>query len=77
MIVIEDNNGVVYCINPGETHMTFNGLLITYDQVLEWIVNGTLREHGFRAPTMKNERKYTNSAAVSNSTNQSLLAAII
>lgn len=55
MIVIEDSNGIVYCINPGETHMTFNGWLITYEQVVEWITNGTLREHGFHAPSIKNE----------------------
>lgn len=78
MIVIEDVNGIVYCINPGETHMTFNGWLITYEQVVEWIANGTLREHGFRAPTVENECKHINSAFTArNAINSSLLAAII
>lgn len=77
MIVIEDNNSTVYCINQGETHMTVNGNLITYEQVAEWLYNGTLLEHGFRAPTMKNECKHTNSSAVRNFINQSLLAATI
>ena len=78
MIVIEDVNGLMYYINPGETHMTPNGSLITYEQVIDWIYNGTLREHGFRAPTMKNEFSHSNNRQVAcNAINSSLLAAII
>lgn len=78
MIVIEDVNGFVYCINPNETHMTACGNLITYEEVVEWMYNGTLREHGFRAPTVKNWFSHSNNRHTTrNAINSSLLAAII
>lgn len=77
MIVIEDINGLVYCISPGETHMASNGSLITYKQVLEWISNGVLQDHGFRAPTIRNEFTHSNGLAARSKKNLMYLAAII
>ena len=60
MIVIEDVNGLIYYINPGETHMTPSGNIITYEQVVEWMYSGTLRQHGFCAPTVNNKFGHSN-----------------
>lgn len=46
-IIVDTKDGAVIRMNHGQTYIDSDGRNITYEQMLEWLVNGSLRQHGF------------------------------
>ena len=46
-IVIDDAGGSVVCLHYGDTYIDDSGKEITYEQILRWIQDGSLQQHGF------------------------------
>lgn len=46
-IIVETKDGVVIQIGRGETHIMDDGREITYEQMMMWLVEGSLKQHGF------------------------------
>lgn len=46
-IIVETKDGSVVRMNRGQTYIDYEGRDITYEQMLKWILDGSLRQHGF------------------------------
>lgn len=62
--VVETIDGVRIYINEGQTFILDDGARITYNDVLTWICDGTLKQHGLRGvtPHKSNSNNSTNPA---------------
>ena len=49
--VVETIDGARIYINAGQTFILDDGTEITYNDVLTWICDGTLKQHGLRGVT--------------------------
>ena len=48
--IIETKDGCVIDIGYGETYILDDGQEITYEQVMKWLAEGSLKQHGFCSP---------------------------
>ena len=65
-IIVETNDGVVIQIGRGATYIMDDGREITYEQMMTWLIEGSLRQHGFypyKAQTSKSYSSNSNYAA--------------
>ena len=46
-IIVQTKDGTTVFINEGQTYIDDDGQEITYEQMLEWLLEGSLRQHGF------------------------------
>jgi hypothetical protein len=46
-IIVETKDGVVIQISRGATHIMDDGREITYEQMMMWLIEGSLKQHGF------------------------------
>ena len=46
-IIVETKDGLVIQIGCGATHIMDDGREITYEQMMMWLIEGSLKQHGF------------------------------
>lgn len=46
-IIVETKDGVVIQVSRGATYIMDDGQEITYEQMMMWLIEGSLRQHGF------------------------------
>lgn len=73
-IVVTTKDGMIVHLNRGQIYCSDCGRDITYDQMLEWFLSGSLQAHGFRGYANKKKRQNSNSIG-RNAVNIALLAA--
>lgn len=77
-IVVDTKDGAVVYMNRGYTYIADDSRKITYEQMLEWMFDGSLKQHGFyphkcRTSKLSNNNNY----AARNVIRTALLAAIL
>ena len=77
-IVVDTEDGAVVYLNCGQTYITDDGRKITYEQMLEWMFDGSLKQHGFYPHKCRTSQSNgNNNYAAINATRLGLLAATI
>ena len=78
-IVVDTEDGAVVRMNRGHTYITDDSRKITYEQMLEWMFNGSLRQHGFCPHKCRTSQSSSsnNNYAARRTVNAALLAAMI
>lgn len=77
-IVVDTKDGAVVYMSRGQTYITDDGRKITYEQMLEWMLDGSLKQHGFYPHKCRaSHSSSNNNYAVHNAIRTALLAATI
>lgn len=77
-IVVDTKDGAVVYLNCGQTYIADDGRKITYEQMLEWMFDGSLRRHGFCPhKCLTSQSSSNNNYAACHAVNTALLAAMI
>lgn len=78
-IIVETKDGTVIQMSYGATHIMDDGREITYEQMMMWLIEGSLKQHGFypyKGHTSKSCSSNSN-YAVRNTRNLLTTAAVI
>ena len=77
-IVVDTKDGAVVYLNHGQTYIANDGRKITYEQMLEWMFDGSLKQHGFYSHRCRTSQSISNNNyAARHTVNTALLAAMI
>ena len=59
-IIVETKDGSVIQISRGTTYIMDDGQKITYEQMMMWLIKGSLKQHGFYPPRSHTSKSYSN-----------------
>lgn len=77
-IVVDTKDGAVIHLNCGQTYIADDGRNITYKQMLEWMFDGSLKQHGFYPHKCRtSQSRSNNNYAACHAVNTALLAATL
>ena len=77
-IIVETKDGSVVRMSRGQTYIDYDGRDITYEQMLKWILDGSLRQHGFYPYKCRTSQPSSdNNYAARHAVNTALLAATL
>ena len=77
-IVVDTKDGAVVYLNYGQTYIADDGRKITYEQMLEWMFDGSLKQHGFYPHKCRTSQSNSNNNyAARNAQMMALLAATL
>lgn len=78
-IIVETKDGSVIQISRGATYIMDDGQEITYEQMMMWLIEGSLKQHGFYPYKCYISKSYSsnNNYAIHNTRNLLTTAAVI
>ena len=77
-IVVDTKDGAVVYLNRGQVYIADDGRKIAYEQMLEWMFDGSLKQHGFYPHRCRtSQSSNNNNYAARRAMNTALLAAMI
>ena len=77
-IVVDTKDGAVIRLGHGQTYIADDGKEITYEQMLKWMLGGSLMQHGFyQHKCHTSQSSGNNNYAAHHAVNTALLAAMI
>lgn len=77
-IVVDTKDGEVVYLNCGQTYIADDGRKIAYEQMLAWMFDGSLKQHGFYPhKRCTYQSSSNNNYAARHAVKTSLLAAMI
>ncbi len=77
-IVVDTKDGAVVYLNYGQTYIADDGRKITHEQMMEWMFDGSLKQHGFYPHKCHTSQSSSNNNyAARHAVNTALLAAMI